>query len=37
MSKKLVIGGILIGLSVVTAVGMQFIKAEKQEELTNMS
>ena len=37
MSKKLVIGGILIGLSVVTAVGMQFIKTEKQEELTNMS
>ena len=37
MSKKLVIGGILIGLSVLTAVGMQFIKTEKQEELTNMS
>lgn len=37
MSKKLVIGGILIGLSVLTAVGMQFVKTEKQEELTNMS
>lgn len=37
MANKLVIGGVLIALSVIGAVGLQFVKTEKQEELTHSS
>jgi outer membrane protein OmpA-like peptidoglycan-associated protein/ABC-type taurine transport system substrate-binding protein len=37
MSKKFIFAGVLVGLSVLGAVGLQFIKSENQQELTHLS